>query len=739
MNGVAKAMPAVKQTGSADFRAISILQIPIGAGGFVTGIDASTDGSRYVCRTDVGNAYVRNKGDSAWLPLFSPTTMEQKDYDPLPALNDKADGQGVAGIRIAPSNRDIIYASFSGYIWRSNDGGRSIRRTSSPQLTMLSNAGLQRLYNRTIDVDPRNPDRLIVGTYGEGMWYSSNGGKQWRKAELPAAGKSLDDRLGIHLVLFDNRAGDRIYVFVTGQGLFRSDQGTGGRFVAVEGGPRHAAGLLHGPDQSIFVTEQTNEAVGSLWRLLPEGRWTSVSPPFEINSLALDPRRPSRIIASDANGLFMSSEDGGATWAPRDRVKWERTRGEVGWTRELNSLFPADMIFDPVVPGRLYIAQGAGVALASSPTFPLPVSDWSAGIEQLCTFDTLAVPGGKLFLSAWDKSFWRVDDRDSYTNSFGFPLKHGREHSADPVFFGSFIDFAGDDPNFLVGVVAPSDVTAPGFTMDGGNNWSAFAGTPPAGWGHGGCIAASTRRNFVLLPSNNGFGAYTLDGGATWSSIKLDGANPTSGFANAFYVKRQNLSADKTRPGTFALVYTVVRENFYDNPLGGLWLTRDGGRSWSHILKGVIAPESTDPRDAMRQSLEARQFWRCQLDYVPGRSGELVYTPHADANADRFYWSQDDGKTWAELHKSIRNVTAFGFGKAGQGQARPAVFFWGQVQGWRGLYASFDWFASKPRLVTSFPSQMLAHVESVAGDLDRFGRAYLGTACAGWVQVELTV
>jgi hypothetical protein len=124
---------------------------------------------------------------------------------------------------------------------------------------------------------------------------------------------------------------------------------------------------------------------------------------------------------------------------------------------------------------------------------------------------------------------------------------------------------------------------------------------------------------------------------------------------------------------------------------------------------------------------------------VPGRSSELVYTPHADYADDRFYWSRDDGRTWAELHSEIRNVRTFGFGKALAGQARPALYFWGKVKGVEGLYASLDWLASPPRLLTRFPSAMLADVSSVSGDPNHFGRVIVGTSCAGWVRVDFEI
>lgn len=734
---VAQATPAVSSSGS-DFSAVRIKQLPIGGGGFVTGIDASTEGQRFVCRTDVANAYVRNSGDPAWRPLFSPATMVPQDYDPLPALNQKADGQGVAGVRIAPSNKDIIYASFYGYIWRSGDGGRSIERTRSPQLGMPSNTGLQRLYNRTIDVDARDPNKVVIGTFGEGVWFSADGGRAWRRSSLPEAGKSLDGHAGINLVLCDKQTPNRTYVFVTGVGLFRSDEGPSGAFALLSGGPLHASAMVQSPDGGIYLTEQKASYDGAIWRYSPDRGWASGKPEHEALTLALHPRASGKMFASNPNGFIMSSSDGGRTWSSSGGVRWSRGSGEVAWKRELTSFFPAEMIFDPAKSDQLLVAEGTGVVTASERAPSLLVTDWSAGIEELCAVDILAVPGGKLFLSAWDKSFWRVDDREGYRNFHRYPVRPGQKLGSDLVAYGSYMDHAGDDPNYIVGVIAPTAASAPGYTADAGESWQAFTGTPPEGWGQGGCIAASTRRNIVLLPSNNAVGAYTLDGGKSWASIKLDGSNPTGGFANSFYVKRQNITADKTRPGTFVLVYTTIKNNEYAEPLGGLWLTRDGGRSWSHILKGVIATGSTDPQVVSRQGLDARQFWQCQLDYVPGRSGELLYTPHADFADDRFYWSRDDGATWSEFNKSIRNVRAFGFGKASEGQSRPAVYFWGRVRGREGLFASLDWGASEPRLITRFPSPLLAKVEAVAGDLDYRGRAYVGTSCGGWLQVDVT-
>lgn len=734
-----KSPPPRRAASGQGLKSLTLTEIPIGGGGFVTGIDISADGSRYVCRTDVANAYVRNKGDQFWQPLFSPATLQPSDYDPPLERNGKADGQGVAGIRIAPSNKDVIYASYVGFIWISTDGGRSLRRTSMPQAAMPSNAGVQRLFNRIIDVDPADHRRVIVGTWGEGAWYTLDG-DAWAKARLPASGKSKDGSPGIHLTLFDAKRKDRVFVFVTGVGLCQSTTGPGGEFFLIRGGPTLCSSMVAGPDGKLYLCEQGSSGDGKVWTFDPErSTWRSSRPEHEAMLIAVDPRRPGRLIASNPNSYIMTSEDDGATWKSIGGALWSKRGGELAWTRDLVGMYPAEMLFDPTIPDQLWFAQGVGVVSARASTSPYQLTDWSAGIEELCAVYTLTVPGGKTFLSAWDKSFWRVDDYTSYSNGFRYPLAKGMNHNPGLVAYGSYMDYAGDDPTFMVGVVAPSSEAAPGFTANGGDSWQAFSGAPAAGWGNGGCIAASTKRNIVLLPSNNGTGAYTLDGGASWSPIMLDGKSPTSGFANAFYVTRKNVTADKTRPGTFALIYTIILGDGYGNPLGGVWLTRDGGASWTQMLKGVVDPVNSDPKAVRGKGLEERQFWQCQLDYIPGRSGELVYTPHADFADDRFYWSRDDGRSWAELHPDIRNVSSFGFGKPAAGQTRPVLFFWGRIKKITGLWMTADWFATAPTLVTRFPSRMLANVSTVAGDPNHFGRVVLGTSCAGWVRVDVEI
>lgn len=716
----------------------SLAQVPIGAGGFVTGLDISADGSRFVCRTDVANSYVRNASDDYWRPIFSPASLLTADLEAVAKAKDKIDARGVAGICLAPSNPDVIYASYLGYIWKSLDGGRTMRRTALEQKRMFSNSGPQRLFNPTIAVDPRDPAVVLVGTWGDGVWYTTDGGTRWQAAWVPESGKWFDGQPGTSLVAFASGIRDQVHVFVNGVGLFRSGTGPGGQFERLSGGPSYCSNLVPAPDGSVFLCEQTSAYQGGrVWRHHPQRGWTSAQPEREGLTLALDPHKAGHALLIEANGFVMETNDDCATFRVLDLGKFSKNGNEIGWMGGLRRFFPAEARFDPKKRDRLWIAQGVGVASTATDRGSIDLQDWSAGIEELCASSVLCVPGGKTFFSAWDKPFWRIDSEAAYVNDFRYPLRAGKEHDTDLVAFASSLDFAPEDPRFMVGVVAPSEKSAPGFSEDGGDTWRVFAGEPAEGWGYGGCIAAASKRNFVLLPSNNAVGQYTLDGGKSWSPIRLDGTNPTGGFSNAYFVARKNLAADKTRPGAFGLVYTTIRNDEYAEPLGGFWLTLDGGRTWKQQLRGVVNTGRTDPQSALGQGRDARQFWQCQLDYVPGRSRELVYTPHSDFAADPLFWSQDDGASWAELHKDVRNVRCFAFGKAASPGSRPSLCFWGEVKGRAGLYVSTDWFQSAPRFITDQPSDKLATIKCMGGDMDRFGRFYLGTDCAGWIRVDL--
>src|SRR5215212_5437999 len=91
--------------------------VDIGAGGYLTGMDIASDGTKVV-RTDTYGAYLWT--GSEWQQLVTTSSMP----------GGQAIAQGVYEIRIAPSNTNILYMEYSGQVFKSTDRGTTWTQTS---------------------------------------------------------------------------------------------------------------------------------------------------------------------------------------------------------------------------------------------------------------------------------------------------------------------------------------------------------------------------------------------------------------------------------------------------------------------------------------------------------------------------------------------------------------------------------------------------------------------------------
>jgi hypothetical protein len=174
----------------------------------------------------------------------------------------------------------------------------------------------------------------------------------------------------------------------------------------------------------------------------------------------------------------------------------------------------------------------------------------------------------------------------------------------------------------------------------------------------------------------------------------------------------------------------------WNNPNAGLWVTEDGGDTWTQKCQGLIGFPGLQYGGAPGDN---RQIYACELQWVPGFTNDLLYSGSADfANIDRFFWSQDDGATWVEPNSAIRSVWHFGFGKNLPGQARPAVYFMGWVSNVFGFYVTHDWFQTFTLISGSGPSIRnigkflgTGFNQGVGGSMQIFGRALTGVTGRG--------
>ncbi len=712
-----------KLLGSVTFR-----PAPIGAGGFVTGMDISADGTRMVHWADVFNGYIRDEGDDQWKLLLRQDNLPTADYDPKPAT--PTSDAGVFSARIAPSDKNVIYCSYNGLIYKTVDGGARWNRTRFTPRYQMSNFGAQRRFNRTIDVHPTDSETVIVGTNADGAYYTVDGGKSWATISVPGTVDYVSVAKGKLLVAFDPGAPTTVYVHVSGVGLYRSTTGVAGTFSAVPDSPSSISCLMPTANGDIWMCQYRVDVYATafahpLQKLSRSGAWTRTTPLPWPDQVAVDPNDPRHIIVMDENGQLVQTRDGGASWQDFSATK-RRGSGEIAWLSNNDKpMFPSMLLFDPVVPNKLWMTDGVGISWCNPPASDATLWTWhdhSKGNEELVGTAAFSFPGIESpFLLFWDKPIWRLDHDRAWDNGWAYPMAQGAEMNLGTVSIAHCLDQSIDDPYYLVAVVGQAG-NMNGYSEDGGRNWTLLPDTLPADAKlAGGWIAVSNRDNIVYCPANNGNAVYSKDGGQSWRYISLGGHERVNGWLNAYYVVRQCVTSDKTRPGVFACVVNNIRPNGEDGPrdIAGIWVTTDGGDHWTRKYTGVV-------NAGTEVSVSMDQFWQARLSYVPEFTGELLYAQFLPQNTgNKLLWSRDDGATWKDMNSRVREVTAYGFGKPAPGKTRPTLFLAAKVNGVKGIYMSTDWLATVPALIEHLPNGSLCQHSWIEGDRHIFGRCYV--------------
>lgn len=212
-------------------------------------------------------------------------------------------------IAIAPSRPTTIYAADQSAFYRSDDSGLSWRPvTSLPAGT----------YVVSVAVQPDSELTVYAGTYGTGLFKSTDGGMTWAAA---GAGLPGSDVLWIdHLTFVFHDPANLLAVAVDRRtwqsGLYRSTDG-GATWVAVFSypGPAVLSGLELGPGNPLLIYLIADRA---LFKSGDDGAtWITLTIPPGTGPFAVDPNNPDVVYAGGTD--VFKSTDGGTTWAPSGR------------------------------------------------------------------------------------------------------------------------------------------------------------------------------------------------------------------------------------------------------------------------------------------------------------------------------------------------------------------------------------------------------------------------------------
>lgn len=696
-------------------------RLPVGAGGFVTGIDFSNDGSTKVVRTDTSNGYVWDDAGRQWRPLFTASSLGATEARAVAAGHPLSDGSGVYEVRVAPSNPNRIYAVFQAQVWRSDNKGLNFAKTSLPAKQMRPNTGAQRLWGPKMVVDPANPDVVYLGTEIDGLWRTLDGGATWSQvADVP---KSKTDGLPL-LLAFDASSGTAngrtkvLYVSSDGNGVYRTSD-AGERFALTVNGPTKSKRMICDGEGVLYFAE--NGGHNSNLLKFAGGQWSRV--PFNglCHAVAINPADNKHLFAISDDGFVQQSFDRGATWLgtwfPKypDGEGWRVIAEDIPWLAFQTDMTAGDIRFDPSGANKLFYAMGVGV-MWTHPPREFKRIDWhsqSAGIEQLVGEWIVTPPGGDPLVLAWDRPIFKLTDVSKY------PAKYG---PVSWLHHGWHADYAVDDPSFIVGLFNYQGVENSGWSADGGSTWTKFAATPSTS--QGGCIAVSRRDNIVVVPSSNGQAVFTKDRGRTWKPLAIPGV-PTSGETGwgwAHYLNRKIVAADTVKPDVFYL-YNYGPQG--SSSTAGLYRSIDGGETWVRAFAGPVADWSG---------------YNARLQAVPGHQGHLFFTSGSQSGPDpadvKLMRSTDGGSTWTAVPR-VREAIAFGFGKPAPNSAYPSIYMSGWVDGAYGFWASFDNCKTWIKLA-EYPADNIDTVSCVSGDLNIFGRFYVGFTGSGFAYGDVS-
>jgi photosystem II stability/assembly factor-like uncharacterized protein len=696
--------------------------VPILGGGFVTGVIFSNlEKDLVYARTDVGGAYRWEAASRSWTPITDGFSRDDSNY------------MGIESLAIHPTDPNKVYAAVGTYVqdWanagamlRSSDRGKTWQVTPMPFKMGGNENG--RSNGERLAVDPNQPDILYFGSRKNGLWKSTDGAATWQQVEsFPSV--PGDNGTGIPIVIFPPKAGTKgkptpvIYAAVSSpeKSLFSSrDGGASWKAVAEQPTgmlPSHIDFDANGAMYIAYGNQPGPSDVtdGAIFKFTPaSGKWENVTPlqpgkddKFGYGGLSVDKRRAGHAIACSIDRWTQKDEifrttDGGKTWKKVGQSgKWHSEgalylhhgKDEAGITH-----WTGDVDIDPFDSARATIVGGTGIFMtenldAADKGQPVDYKFTNKGLEETVVLTLSSPPAGPPLLSGvGDICGFRHDDLDAP------PAKGAHQNPSCNGTSG--LDFAEKEPSFVARVGRVWSQEPHGaYSTDGGATWTAFA-KEPEGAKQGGAIAVSSDAR-TLLWSLKGFTpVVSKDRGATW--VAAAGVRVGSKLPDWTNMDLQP-AADRVNPSTLYI---------YDAHQGGFYVSHDGGTSFTSTYTGLPALADWELNGA-------------SISAVPGFEGHVWIT-----TGKELYRSSDSGKTFQHV-SGVEASYGLGVGKAAPGRTYPALYLAGKVGEAMGFFRSDDIGQSWVRI--NDDAHQFGFVSIVEGDPRQYGRVYLGTSGRG--------
>jgi photosystem II stability/assembly factor-like uncharacterized protein len=675
----------------------------------------STQGLMYI-RANIGGAYRWDSATQLWVPITDWITGADWSLS------------GVESIAVDPTDANRVYLVAGMYIlWSptnaailiSSDRGNSFQRVNLPFMMGGNDAGQQT--GERLVVNPFTPNQLYLATHLNGLWQSLDYGATWSQvANFPAT--PFTDNVGLSFVRFDPQHSGTVYVGAYAAGIYRTTDG-GASWQLIPGQPAilpdgEAARPMRsalGPDGLFYVTYVNKSALntisaGALYKFNPgDGTWTNITPVdpqgltgYGYVGLATDPQHSGTVMVASWNRAWnpgdtiFRSTDGGTTWTSladysvRDGSLSPFVYGGGAVAPFGNWISSIEI--DPFDRNHALYITGATVWATDDLTNADLKSTvhWTIGangIEETAVLTLISPPAGAHLLSGvGDLGGFRHDNFNVSGSAYANPR----------MTEGSFLDFAESNPSLMarVGLLDYYGTVGGAYSLDGGTTWTPFPSTPPglsgiSSGGLGSMIAISSDGNTFVWAPNTGVPAYSRNRGTSWT---------VSTGAPA----KLRVAADRVNPSKFY---------GFDGSTGTEYVSTDGGATFAATATGL----PPDTGNTITNEAQPRA--------VPGREGDL-WLPLSGG----LYHSTDSGASFTKVG-SIDGTSLVGFGAAISAASYPALYVVGTVGSVYGFFRSDDAGTTWTRI--NDDNHQYGAISVIIGDPRIYGRVYLGTSGRG--------
>lgn len=550
-------------------------------------------------------------------------------------------------IRMRPDNPDLMYVTdaWAG-VFMSTDGGQTWAPANTGITTRTGQSG-DAIPVFCLTIDPHNHDIIWAGTQDvRGIFKSTDGGQTWVEKD-----SGVVEQFGITFRGFtvDPRSSDIVYgAAELSSWAWAGEERPGREF-------DRTAGV-------VYRTTDGGENWTAIWRGDNLARYVWIDPRdpdvVYISTGIFDREAANSDPASGAPGGVgvVKSTNGGQTWA-------EMNNG-------LDNLYVGSLFMHPTNPDILlagtgnnqyYANQGVYITLDGGANWQHVMSGDNINAVEFASSDpriAYAGSAGAIYrsedggftwetVSGGDEQGWgppgvragfpidfQVDPRDPnriFANNYGggnfVSEDGGRTWSlASAGYTGAQVrDISVDPVSGRIYAAARSGMFA---SDDGGASWQGI-NTPPAAVMEWYVAAVDPSNHQNVLAANNWTGVilHSVDGGAHWTPVSQHPGEGKSWRALAF--------APSDPATVYAGISAFYSAGTFDDevPAAGVYVSRDGGRSWS------VA------NDAVSQSANITA-----LD-VAHDNPLVVY---AASGTDGLLKSMDGGGSWTQLNLNTR-------------------------------------------------------------------------------------